>query len=96
MGLANHQKSKKNEPMANQNKDISMWTGEHQEAFDLLKTCLMSAPVLGYSDFSQPFELENEASLQVLATVLSQRDKNGTSDVIAYPSWSLKPSEQLI
>ena len=87
-------KSKKNEHMASQNKEIFMWTGEYQEAFDLLKSHLTSAPVLGYPDLGWPFKLETDASLQGLGTILSQRDENGTSCVIAYASQSLWPSEQ--
>ena len=37
--------------MANQGKEAFIWTGEHQEAFDLLNSHLTSAPVLGYPDF---------------------------------------------
>ena len=72
VGPANHQKNKRNkknnEPEAepNQNRQAFLWTGEHQEAFDLLKACLTSAPVLGYPDFSCQFELEMDASLQGL------------------------------
>ena len=65
-----------------------------QEAFDLLKTCLTSAPVLGYPDFSQTFKLESDASLQGLGTVLLLGDKNGTSHVTVHASRSLWPSEQ--
>ena len=65
------------------------WTSEHQGAFDLLKTHLMSAPVLGYPDFSRPFDLETDVSMQGLGAVLSQRDENGKSRVIAYASRSL-------
>ena len=65
-------------------------------AFDLLKACLTSAPVLGYPDFNCPFELEMDASLQGLNVVLSQRDKTGTSCVIAFASRSLQPTEQLM
>ena len=53
-------------------------------------------PVLGYPDFSHPFELEMDASLQGLGTVLSQRDETGTCHVIAFASSSLQPSEQLM
>ena len=73
-----------------------MWTGEHQEAFDFLTSCLSGAPVLGYPDFSCPFELETDASLQGLGVILSQRDKNGTSHVIPFVSRSLWPSEQSV
>ena len=65
------------------------WTSEHQEAFDLLKTHLTSVPVLGFPEFSRPFDLETDASLQGLGAVLSQKDENGKSRVIAYPSRSL-------
>ena len=76
------------------NRQTFLWTGKHQEAFDLLKACLTSAPVLGYPDFNRPFELEMDASLQGLGAVLSQRDETGTSRVIAFASRSLRPSEQ--
>ena len=77
VGPANHQKSKKNkvniEPVADSqlSRQTFLWTGIHQEAFDLLKACLTSAPVLGYPDFNRPFELEMDASLQGLGAVLS-------------------------
>ena len=100
VGPANHQKSKKNkmnsEPVADShsNRQTFQWTGKHQEEFDLLKACLTSVSVLGYPDFNCPFELEMDALLQGLGTVLSQRDKTGTSHVIAFASRSLWPSEQ--
>ena len=100
VGPANHQKSKKNktniEPVADSqlNRQTFQWTGKHQEAFDLLKACLTSVPVLGYPDFNHPFKLEADASLQGLGAVLSQRDETGTSHVIAFASRSLWPSEQ--
>ena len=100
VGPANHQKAKKNktniEPVAESqlNRQTFLWTGKHQEAFDLLKACLTSVPVLGYPDFNHPFELEMDASLQGLGAVLSQRDETGTSHVIAFASRSLRPSEQ--
>ena len=64
--------------------------------FDLLKACLPSAPVLSYPDFSHPFELETDTSLQELGALLSQRDEKGTSHVIAFASRSLQPSKQLM
>ena len=70
------------------------WTDEHQKVFDLLKAHLTSAPVLGYPDFSHPFELENDASLQGFGAVLSQRDEHGQSKVIASASQSLHPNKE--
>ena len=95
VGPANHQKSKKNrknnEPEAepSQNRQAFQWTGKHQEVFNLLNACLTSALVLGYPDFSCPFELETDTSLQILGTVLSQRDKTDISHVIAFASRTL-------
>ena len=52
------------------------WTDEHQKVFNLLKACLTSVPVLGYMDFSLPFSVETDASLQGWGAVLSQRDEH--------------------
>ena len=98
VGPAHHQKIKKNKKYEepNQNRQAFNWTGEHQEAFHLLTACLTSAPVLGYPDFSQPFQLEMDALLQGLGAILSQRDGTGTSHVITFASRSLWPSKQLM
>ena len=100
VGPVNDQKSKKNktniEPVADSNsyRQPFQWTGKHQEVFNLLKACLTSAPVLGYPDFNHPFQLEMDTLSQGLGAVLSQRDKTGTSCVIAFASRSLWPSKQ--
>ena len=67
---------------------------EHQKAFSLLKACLNSTPVLGYTDFSCPFDLEADASLQGLGAVLSEKDEHGQSKVIACASQSLCLNER--
>ena len=59
---------------------------EHQEVFDALKEALSTAPVLGYPDFTREFILEMDASLNSLATILSQQDNDGNIHVIAYAS----------
>ena len=53
------------------NKEFSEWMMKHQDAFDVLKEALSTAPVLGYPDFSREFILETDASLNGLGTILS-------------------------
>jgi hypothetical protein len=69
------------------------WTVECQTAFETLKSCLVSAPVLGYPDFTKPFVLETDASFSGLGAVLSQ-EQTGGKVVIAYASRSLRPTER--
>uniref|UniRef100_A0A3B1JKD5 Gypsy retrotransposon integrase-like protein 1 n=1 Tax=Astyanax mexicanus TaxID=7994 RepID=A0A3B1JKD5_ASTMX len=69
------------------------WSGECQTAFDKLKGCLMSPPVLAYPDFTQPFILTTDGSLHGLGAVLSQK-QGGTERVIAYASRGLRGSEK--
>ncbi len=69
------------------------WTTECQTAFDKLKQCLMSPPVLAYPDFSQSFVLTTDGSLHGLGAVLSQRQE-GAERVIAYASRGLRGSEK--
>ena len=99
VGPTNVKRKNKKEPKAMAVTDSDKkfnWTGKHQEAFDLLKTHLTSAPVLGHPDFSRPFDLETNALLQGLGAVLSQRDENGKSRVIAYANRSLQPNERTV
>jgi hypothetical protein len=69
------------------------WTEECQAAFEQLKKCLVSAPVLGYPDFTRKFVLETDASFLGLGAVLSQ-EQTGGKVVIAYASRSSRPTER--
>ena len=62
-------------------------------AFEDLKKKLTSAPILAYADYTLPFELHTDASVQGLGAVLYQK-QNGKLRVIAYASRGLKTSEQ--
>ena len=69
------------------------WNESCDTAFSELKQRLVSAPVLGYPDFTKPFILETDASLQGLGAVLSQRQENGVV-VLSYASRGLRESEK--
>ena len=78
----------------NLTKPTFVWVSEHQKDFDALKLASAAAPVLWYPDFEREFILETDASLRELGTVLSQIDDTSKVHVIAYASWTLRPSEQ--
>uniref|UniRef100_A0A3B3S2Q0 Gypsy retrotransposon integrase-like protein 1 n=1 Tax=Paramormyrops kingsleyae TaxID=1676925 RepID=A0A3B3S2Q0_9TELE len=68
------------------------WTNDCEEAFQVLKERLTTAPVLGYPDYSLPFVLQTDASGVGLGAVLAQV-QGGTERVIAYASRGLSPPE---
>jgi hypothetical protein len=55
-------------------KEKFVWGRSQQQAFDDLKQCLCSAPVLSLPDLQQPFEIETDASDYVVGIVLTQHD----------------------
>jgi transposase InsO family protein len=70
-----------------------LWTEVQQQAFEKLKECLTSPPVLGYPDFGKPFILHTDASCQGLGAVLYQ-EIDGRERVISYASRGLSKSER--
>ena len=66
-----------------------MWGDEQQRAFDALKACLLSAPILGFPTEKDRFVLDTDASLFDIGGVLSQI-QNEEEVVIAYASHSLE------
>ena len=70
------------------------WTTDCQNAFDKLKQCLTTAPVLAYPDYTKPFLLDTDASDSGIGAVLSQEDDHGRERVIAYASRLLSKSER--
>lgn len=69
------------------------WGEAQQKAFDDLKKKLTTAPILGYADFSLPFELHVDASSHGLGAVLCQ-EQEGKMRVIAYASRGVTKSEK--
>ncbi|KAL2098414.1 hypothetical protein ACEWY4_007621 [Coilia grayii] len=69
------------------------WDAACETAFASLKSKMVSAPVLGFADFSKPFILEIDASHAGLGAVLSQ-DHQGQKRPIAFASRGLHPPER--
>ena len=75
-------------------KDVAFkWTENQENAFNTLKTALITEPILQYPDFSQPFNLTTDASGYAVGGILSQ-GPIGKDLPIAYASRLLNPAEQ--
>ena len=61
------------------------WTKEAEQAFEFLKTCFSSAPILKHTDTTKPFIVEVDASDSGIGAILSQH--SGTP-----PSFTPAPS----
>ena len=72
---------------------LEKWSTDCTHAFEELKRRLVSPPLLGYPDFTQPLIVETDASLDGLGAVLSQ-DQAGKRVVICYASRGLRPPEK--
>lgn len=73
---------------------VEDWGDKQEVAFKTLKKKLTEAPVLGFADFSRPFILETDASFDGLGAILSQKQEDGRTKVIAYASRRLHPTER--
>ena len=74
-------------------KNSFIWEDIDQKAFDTLRTCLVTPPVLAYPDFNLEFLLFTDACDYGIGSVLSQI-QDGVEKPIAYASRQLKPSEK--
>ena len=70
------------------------WTQQCQGAFDHLRKCLMTTPILAFPDHSRHFMLDTDASDTGIGAILSQVQDDGGEAVIAYASRSLSRQEQ--
>jgi hypothetical protein len=70
------------------------WSQDCQEAFDRLKESLTDAPVLRHYQSDLPTRVETDASDEVVAGVLSQKDSLDQWHPIAYFSTSMTAPEQ--
>ena len=70
------------------------WTQECQQAFEALKSKLISAPVLSYPDPVKRFILTCDASDTAVGYVLGQKDHQNREYVIAYGGKSLTSDQK--
>ena len=76
-------------------KDVDFrWTNPCDVAFQQLKQCLVSCPVLAYPSFDDDFVLKTDASVMGLGAALAQLQFDGFAHPIAYASCALSPSER--
>lgn len=75
------------------NTNITEWSQECSIAFNTLKSCLITQPVMRYPDFTKPFLLQVDASNFGIGAVLAQCDEKGKDHPVAYWSRKLTDSE---
>ena len=76
-------------------KDVQWnWTDECQAAFDGVKQSLIEAPVLALPDFSRPFSVVCDASIQGIGCCLMQEDASGVSRPVSCQSRQLRAAER--
>lgn len=70
-----------------------MWTDRAQIAFDTLKTCLTSEPILVQPDPYKPYRIETDVSAFAMGYVLLQADDNGFFHPVAFDGRKLQAAE---
>ena len=69
------------------------WGDKQQEAFDTLKTAMITEPILQHLDPQRAVTIETDASDYAIGAIYSQPDKNGILHAVAYYSRKLKDPE---
>lgn len=69
-------------------------TSEAKEAFNTLKHCLTTAPVLRHPDFTKPFLIQCDASEYGIGAVLFQKNEDGLENPIAFYSQKLNSCQK--
>jgi hypothetical protein len=69
------------------------WSEETTAAFNNLKECLTSEPVLAKPDFEKEFYVITDASIEGLGAILTQKDSDGYEHPIIYSSRSIHGAE---
>lgn len=76
-------------------KDVKWeWTKECQDAFDTLKQCMVSQPILRHPDPNKEYFLYTDASNEAMGAILSQKDDDGREHPIYYASKTFRGYEK--
>lgn len=72
------------------------WTPQANDAFEALKTCLTTPPILAMPDFARPFYVHTDSSDRAIGACLMQKstDEGQEDSVIAYFSAKLNDAEK--
>lgn len=71
-----------------------LWTEQCQEAFEKVKSYLISEPILAIFDRNKETNIYSDASLQGISAVLKQVQENGEEKPVAYFSKKLNSSQK--
>ncbi|KAI4890013.1 hypothetical protein NFI96_017159 [Prochilodus magdalenae] len=71
-----------------------VWDEKCDAAMHFLKSCLTSAPILRFPDFSRQFSIHTDASDAGLGAALMQKDEEGRDVAVAYASRTLHKAEK--
>ena len=85
--------NKKRQKEKSKTKKTWTWENEQYQAFETLKERLVTSPILGYANYSLPYELYTDASRDALGVVLYQ-EQEGMKRVISYASRGLNKVEK--
>jgi hypothetical protein len=70
------------------------WTSDCQKAFEHLKNCITSEPILARPNYDKPFILATDASEYGIAGILGQLDENGKERIIKCVAKTLSAAER--
>lgn len=71
-----------------------LWSKECQQAFEKLRSYLLSYPLLRHPNFKKPFMIYTDASAYGVGAILKQLDDQGKEVVVSYASRTLSKPEQ--
>ena len=91
-GHESKQKGKKGKKPPNVGNTKFLWGPSEQSAFETLISHLCESPVLGFADFSKPFIVHTDASLDGLGAILYQ-NQDGKNRPISFASRGLTTAE---